>query len=219
MKISEIEATNIIRQAHRSKVNPNWIQVFDHYGWELLGTGREGYVALNPQKGYAFKIWPSSSTYTDFVNFARANKNTHFPRFYREPKRIPGTGFYYIAMEKLEPLQHNELLLGHFPEMLWLTLELLKRNVWSEQAGEILDLLQVVFPGLVTLRDLLPTDRYFKPDLAQAVWQRVKEPSDNWKDAVHDLDQWVKTKGYHYDLFEFNYMLRGNTLVIVDPIS
>lgn len=219
MKITEIQATNIIRQARRGRYDPHWIQVFDHYGWELLGHGREGYVALNPQKGYAFKIWPATSRYTNFVKFARANENPHFPRFYREPRQIPGTSFNYMAMEKLEPLQGNELLHGYFPEMLWFTLELLKRNEWSEQSGEILDLLQIVFPSLTVLPDLVPTSKFYKPDLAQAVWDRVKQPPDSWKTAVQMLDKWVVSHSYHYDLFSFNFMLRGSTLVFVDPIA
>lgn len=217
MKITEIEVTNFIRQAEAGRFKPNWRHVFQHYGWELLGQGREGHVALHPEKNYAFKTWPSSSHYTDFVAFVRRHNNPHFPRFYRDSKRIPGTSFNYIAMEKLEPLQDNELILGYFPEMLWFTVELLKRNEWSEQSGAILHQLLVLFPGMV-LPNLVPNSQFYKPDLAKAVWERVKEPPQAWKTAVEDLDSWVDKNSFSYDLFDFNFMLRGTTLVFVDPV-
>jgi hypothetical protein len=95
--------------------------------------------------------------------------------------------------------------------------ELLKRNEWSEQSGAILHQLLVLFPGMV-LPNLVPNSQFYKPDLAKAVWERVKEPPQAWKTAVEDLDSWVDKNGFSYDLFDFNFMLRGTTLVFVDPV-
>jgi len=219
MKIQEIEVTNIIRQARQARHQPNWVEVFNHYGWELLGQGREGYVGLNPHKNYVIKIWPSWSNYTEFVKFAKQHgTNPHFPRFFRKPGYIPATDRLYIAMEKLEPIAQGELLGSYFSQMLYYTLHLLKRKEWSEQSSEILEYLQKVWPG-VHLLNLVPGFHYYNPQLAKEVWKKLGEPPESWKQAVHLLDSWIAAKNLQYDLFDFNFMQRGTTLVFVDPVA
>lgn len=218
MKIHEIEVTNIIKRARQAQHQPNWVEVFNHYGWEILGQGREGYVGLNPHKNYVIKIWPSWSNYTLFVKFAKQHAtNPHFPRFFREPRYIPATSRLYIAMEKLEPIAKGDLLGSYFSEMLYYTLHLLKRKEWSEQTNEIVEYLQKIWPGIV-LPNLVDKSQFYKPELATEVWKKLGEPPESWKQAVHLLDSWIVSNKFRYDLFDFNFMQRDTTLVFVDPV-
>ena len=207
MKIQELEITKLARVSAEP-----WYEVFTHYGWQILGSGREAYVGLNPHKNYVIKIWQQPSAYNKYVDFVKKHPNPHFPRFFREPRRIPGTNFYYIALEKLEPLKDN-LLNAFLPEMLYLGLTFYKHHIYFQQHREVNQKLAKIFPdGTVRLENLLLNQKNLKE-----TWAKIGHPPDSWKKAVQQIVEFADTWHLDFDLPDFNFMRWHDTLVITDP--
>lgn len=207
MKIQELEITKLARD----HAEP-WYEVFTHYGWKILGTGREAYVALNPHKNYVIKIWRQPSAYNKYVDFVKKHPNPHFPRFFREPRRIPGTNFYYIALEKLEPLKDN-LLNAFLPEMIYLGLTFYNHRIYFQQRSEVNQKLAKIFPdGIVNFHSLVDDQ-----NLQEKIWAKIGHPPDLWKKAVQQIVEFANTWHLEFDLPDFNFMRWHDTLVITDP--
>lgn len=208
MKIQELEITKLARD----HAEP-WYEVFTHYGWEILGTGREAYVALNPHKNYVIKIWRQPSAYNKYVDFVKKHPNPHFPRFFREPRRIPGTNFYYIALEKLEPLKDN-LLNAFLPEMIYLGLTFYNHRIYFQQRREVNQKLAKIFPDRSDIRlDSLVGNQ----NLQEKTWAKIGHPPDTWKKAVQQIVEFANNWHLDFDLPDFNFMRWHDTLVITDP--
>lgn len=206
MKIQELEVTRLAR-----KSTEPWADVFHHYGWKLLGAGREALVGLNPRKNYVLKIWRQPSRYNAYVDFVKSHPNPHYPRFFREPRAIPGTRFYYIALEKLEPVGRT-FVEDFLPEMLWLGLTLLVRNEWFQQRMNVQATLGRLMNQKIYLEHL-PGD----PALLNKVWDTIGQPPETWKTAVAQLEKFSRARRWDYDLADFNFMRWHSTLVITDP--
>lgn len=207
MKIQELKITKLARD----HAEP-WYEVFTHYGWEILGTGREAYVALNPHKNYVIKIWRQPSAYNKYVDFVKKHPNPHFPRFFREPRHIPGTNFYYIALEKLEPLKDN-LLKAFLPEMIYLGLIFYKHRIYFQQRSEVNQKLAKIFPDNIVRLDNLIVNQ----NLQEKIWTKIGHPPDSWKKAVQQIVEFANTWHLEFDLPDFNFMRWHDTLVITDP--
>lgn len=207
MKIQELEITKLARD----HAEP-WYEVFTHYGWEILGTGREAYVALNPNKNYVIKIWRQPSAYNKYVDFVKKHPNPHFPRFFREPRRIPETNYHYIALEKLEPLKDN-LLNAFLPEMIYLGLIFYNHRIYFQQRKEVNQKLAKIFhDSNIRLSSLSNS-----PTLQQETWSQIGHAPDSWKKAVDMLVQFALEQHLDFDLPDFNFMRWHDTLVITDP--
>lgn len=207
MKIQELEVTRLARRYAEP-----WAHVFHHYGWTLLGTGREAFVGLNPHKNYVLKIWRQPSHYNAYVDFVKSHPNPHYPRFFREPRSIPGTQFYYIALEKLEPVQ-NVIVKDFLPEMLWLGLTLLARKEYFQQRSGV----ETALNRLMNTKNISLEQLLRDPVLLNKVWNKIGQPPETWKTAVAQLEKLAIARKWYYDLADFNFMRWHDTLVITDP--
>lgn len=186
--------------------------ILQSHGWHLLGTGVEAAVAEHPEKSYVLKIFNSDSAYKEFVKFVQDHaQNPHLPRFSRYVKRIPGTIFSYVRMEKLTPIT-KENLIGNYANYM-LTLK---------QIDEKMDMEMLHW----SLNHLV------EDALARAGWDSTQahtdydhmyellggKPPTDWSSLVLQLATYAQNLGHKdWDLHTNNFLTRGNTLVIADP--
>ena len=213
MKIQELEITKLARVS----TDP-WYEVFEHYGWKILGTGREAYVALNPSKNYVIKIWQQPSAYNKYVDFVKTHANPHFPRFFREPRRIPDTNFYYIALEKLEPVgrpesQGSRLVKDFLPEMIYMGLAFRDQGEYFSQLQDVNRELASRFPTISYRLESLEMN----PELQETVYKTIGYPPESWKKAIEQIMEFANSGRLDFDLPDFNFMRWHDTLVITDP--
>ena len=213
MKIQELKITKLARD----HAEP-WLEVFEHYGWKILGTGREAYVALNPRKNYVIKIWRRGSDYNKYVDFVKKHPNPHFPRFFREPRRIPGTNFYYIALEKLEPVgsqgsQGNRLVKDFLPEMIYMGLAFSDQGIYFSQLLDVNRELASRFPTISYRLESIAMN----PELHEMVYKTIGYPPESWKKAIEQIMEFADSWQLEFDLPDFNFMRWHDILVITDP--
>lgn len=112
--------------------------LFKERGWTVLGRGSQAAVAQHPHKPYVLKIYPTHSLYSQFVDLAqRFSQNPHFPKFSRDQRKIPGTRFSYVRMEKLLPVTAYDLKLD-MPEAFCVA-----KQLHQNSEGEIPDWIKV----------------------------------------------------------------------------
>ena len=207
MKIQEIELTKQLYQYQE----PSWYEIFNHYNWEILGTGREAYVALNPNKNYVLKIWRKPSSYNKYIDFVKKHPNPHFPRFFREPRQIRNSNYYYIALEKLEPIPN--LVNTFLPEMTWMGLVFYQNNLYFQQRHDVNIKLKKFFPDSVVGQNHLVNNK----NLQEKIWDKIGYPPETWKKAVEQIVEFAQSERLDFDLVDFNFMRWHDTLVITDP--
>lgn len=197
MQINELE---ISRKLKRYMMGSDLANLLRQYGWTPLGYGFEAGVAEHPRKSYVLKIFPKNSVYVKFVNMVQQHAmNPHFPKFSRYVKTIPGTGYSYVRMEKLAPMQVYDL--AQFPSLLCLLDQMwaklnpkelppywVRNNVtWEPESSELPDCNELTMPA-------------------------------QEQEAIQLLGKTLSEIGWdHVDLHAGNFMLRGNTWVITDP--
>ena len=76
MRINEIQLRRDLESAYPKLV-------LKKYGWDVLGSGYEGAVAVHPSKPYVLKLFLRKSLYKMFLVFCRENQpNIHLPVFF-----------------------------------------------------------------------------------------------------------------------------------------
>jgi len=189
MNLQELEITRSLKNIRGTNmIGSQLADVVYSHGWKLLGRGSEASVAEHPEKGYVLKIWPNRSLYTKFVELVQRNPNPHFPRFSKVMKRIPGTQFSYVRMEKLIPVTQYDILVN-MPDCFCVVKELYQRQGTA-----------------------LP---YWIENNAQAI--QCPKLSPDAKMLVKLMSAQLKKIGPVLDLHPANIMRRGNTWIITDP--
>lgn len=220
--------------------------VLAKYGWKLLGTGTEAAVAEHPTKDYVLKVFLSKSNFKQFVKFVVDHKgNPHLPIFIsgseandmlpiQENRRmtipgimsnIPGTRYSFIRIERLDKISERNLMKNYAPEMLYVYLEGLKLGlpgvreemytamrqkimIWNQLQGKPKAAIDAFIRTLVV-----------DTDQRTQLWEKLgRSPDAAWVSVVQELFPFTKTMNRRgLDLDANNVMLRGNTLVIIDP--
>lgn len=183
-------------------------------GWQLLGTGKEAFVAEHPKESYVLRIWVKGSRYEHFVEFCRHNQhNTHVPKFSRYVRPIPGTPYVYVRMEKLLPVSLNRLTQNYMPELLYLHLLAKKYNVRAlvdHVFDAVADFIYAEGIDIESISDIMG-------DLWD-IWQRIGPPDPSWKQVSQNLISYATHYGLtSWDLHDANFMTRDGNLVITDP--
>jgi hypothetical protein len=187
--------------------------VFTKHNWPLLGHGLEGAVGQHPTKDMVAKIFVKDSLYKEFVNIVKDNPNPHFPKFLKYVRDIPNTIFSYILMEKLEATNPDFLVDNYIPELYVLDTEsesFLGKGIQGKFGAYVLDYIYDVQEE--------HRDNPYNP----RVWNELgQKPDDAWFKACKMISHVAKLIGLrHLDLGNpKNFMLRGNTLVIIDPFA
>ncbi len=189
-------------------------QVVEKHGWHILGTGAEAVVAEHPQKAYVLKIFDTDSRYEAFVEFVRYHAtNPHLPKFSRYVKRVPGTEFSYVRMEKLRPTTPRTLANKYAPHIAYMIIlsDVVHRNLVGDNVAEALKnrLVQLGY----TVADLKRKDTQEEVLEALGGW-----PPADWQEVVSELSEYSEEADTgNWDLHAENFLVRGNTLVIADP--
>ncbi len=218
MNLQELKITTQVKGKR-----PDWLRIFEKNGWKFLGSGAEASVGQHPTKPYVVKVFPTSSAYTLFLDFVRQHPdNPHLPRFSRWARPVPGTSppMSYIRMERLREISTNNLFTGYMPEITyaWLVAEkhnTLLNSIWHHSVSHRLR--QTLGVDVDAIQQEIASREI---NSSHKIWQLVGgAPSNEWKRIVDELFAfWEKSKARaNIDLHSANFMLRGRTLVILDP--
>lgn len=185
---------------------------------KLLGDGAHAAAIMIGQNVY--KLWLQDSAYTDFVKYALQNQNNPFlPKFLSRIKQIPA--FFrrhadapdlinYIKMEKLLPV--NKHYTFHL-------------NIQGQDANlfNSVTLLNTISALENTFNSIEPSFPAFVERLSEELEYELTE-----QDITDDLKLLVDTviaimnsnpnANHVPDLHLNNFMMRGDQLVILDPI-
>jgi len=209
-------------------------------GYTILGSGHHAAVATRPGAAWVLKVFDRRDSYPLYVEYAVKHRdNPHVPRFYtdREAMRMSGqTGgeaqviieiddwFRAVHMERLKPVSWDAAMLMFRPELYGALLLGIKlgRRVYRREIQEIMEKRLVKMLALPP--DHLQNLRAFAQDTAEwpRLWTRLQRaPSESWMALVEDLTTMAHgSRGRtQMDLSEDNIMLRGNTLVLTDPVA
>ena len=188
--------------------------VFGKYGWNLLGYGVEGAVAEHPTKNQVLKLFIKDSPYKAFVNIVRDNPNPHFPKFSKYVRDIPGPKFSYVLMEKLQPVANADYLIDNYiGEMYVMELESEKYDVVGLGGTFGSYVIDVIYDVIIDHKD---------NPYSSLVWTKLQthEPDNAWFKVCKMLSHYAQMHGWKkLDLHPKNYMLRGDTLVVIDPFG
>ena len=217
MRLNELQLTKDIKAAEfpqPGKITPGARvkDILAKYGWEVKGYGVEGAVAVHPKTDAILKLFIYDSKYKHFVSLAKNHPNIHFPVFYKDIKDIPGTKFSYIMMENLNKISTEQLMKDFLPEMCVIYLNRVKHKIEYLFSYEISHYVKQAIG--VSLKSSMVN----KPDI---LWNKFgRKPDEQWFDAVDEIFKTASKIGLEdVDLYVSgnNIMLRGKTLVIIDP--
>lgn len=229
MNLHELKLSQDIQKPGTGyRASTDWEEIVKNHGWSFLGAGIEGTVAEHPKKSYVLKIFPTKSAYHHFLQFVQSHPdNPHLPKFSRYSKVIPHTKgqMSYVRMEKLRKVSQNNLLAGYMPELTYAWLVAEKNETilnWMFHDSVTYRLKRAMKVDVDELRKELAKQSVSKllADRDHKLWQTVGGvPDETWASTVNNLFSiWKRNKNVmNLDLHDENFMLRGRTLVIIDP--
>ena len=200
-KLNELQLTKQFKQKNMLNYGKDAEQILNQNGWRVLGRGAEGAVAEHPNKSYVLKLFRKNSLYNHFVNLVQHSNNIHFPFFSRFVKPVPGTMYNYVRMEKLTPVNSQILLDNFFPELCDVEYVFPTGFGNSTPAVSLYSSVTEIF-----------YDEY-NNDFSTVIKDQ-HQPDQQWVDALES----IKKLKHPIDFHSGNFMLRGNILVITDPI-
>lgn len=214
MKLSELKITQDLKSTEYSGAVANILRT---HGWTVLGTGVEAAVATRDDRPYVLKIYNNYSKYNQFVEFVQQHPSVYLPQFSRFVKKIPGTNWNYVRMEKLESVSEGTLREKYMPMLICLLKAERDARMSPSNMGYYVErwLVNNHIPDIHKQGlSILDDDQQLNDICAQAGFV----PSDSWKHTVTGLCKTAQTLGInHMDLHASNFMRRGSVLVITDP--
>jgi hypothetical protein len=207
--LSELELTTMLKGA---KFPEDLRKIFYKHGWKVIGYGAESMVANNPDHKHVIKIFYDGSAYTKFVEMVRQHQeNKHFPKFGKYARKIPGTNWRYVGMEFLQPAGVDMARL-YFNELAY---ALAMANTMGLDGGTLLYILYAV-PSFRKYIENRGVYRRFNVDEYKKHWPL---PDEQWQKAIELVYDIAESEGIkRLDMHMANFMQRGNTLVIADPL-
>jgi hypothetical protein len=163
------------------------------------------------------KIFRDHSLYQDFVALVQQHpQNPHWPKFGRYVRRVPGTGWLYVRMEKLTKISTSQLLKSYLPHLLALVQIRVKTGL--DTLGHDLS-----YDVEDKMQDWgFDTDDLDNPEDADRIFARAGgRPPESWTQALEMLRDhsrnFPQLDAHGWDMHAANFMRRGSTLVIADP--
>lgn len=226
MLIKHILSEQLVQEITRPDTQEEASKYLEKQGYQLLGAGYYATVMNKPGTPHVLKLFDHTDKgYLEFVALAMATNNPHFPQFRGKPMRIT-KDYYAIRMERLKPVRGGDSEKYGF-EFSYQLLNILTRIIKNAKLGKSKNEMitdqdfeelssnyeEIPFATIpLELRGMTPMEKaeykfdelYEKhPELVEAAWLIGKHvhPSRN------------------VDLHEANVMMRGDTLVITDPVS
>ncbi len=225
MLVKHIISEQVVQEITRPDTQKEATAYLRKHGYQQLGSGYYATVMGKEGTPHVLKIFDNTDKgYLEFVALAIATKNPHFPQFRGKPMRIT-KDYYGIRLERLKPFtgtasetygfEFGYQLLGILSRVMvnaknGVSGDMLTYNDFEEMAGYYEEIpfsnipLELKGMSPVEIAEYKYDELYEKhPELLQAAWLVGKhvDPSRS------------------IDLHLGNVMLRGDTLVITDPVS
>lgn len=176
---------------------------------EKLGVhnagGWFGAVVIPPSKPYVYKCWFNDPGYETFINYVKSHQSNKMlpqlkgsgrvhkvPLFFKRPDTVDG----YLKVIRLERLRQT----SHLSEQAFSALE---------EAAQILAAGSWTEPEFISWYD-----EHIKPELGHA----QLDPAGFYQ-VMYDLNQLIDPDDDQIDMHQNNFMLRGDQLVITDPLA
>ena len=213
MNLHELQITKDVKEPH-----VDWKTVFEKHGWKVLGEGIEATVGTKPGKPYVLKVFPAGSSFKYFVDFCEKNPSPHLPTFSRKIRPVPGATppAHYVRMEPLQFIGQGDLMAKYFPWLAYAWIACDRNNIemhwiWHNRIQHMIE--EKFGQSAHSLKD-----NYKSRAL---LWSKIGTVPASWKQLVDKLIAYVltQTQNSEIDFHPGNFMLRGNTLVIIDAIS
>lgn len=218
MKIHELRLSTDLKKADHDEMGGIGLKkVLSAHGWKLLGYGEYGAAAEHPNKSYVLKIFEANNEYAKFVEFAQEHQdNPHFPKFSRGVRIVPGTKFSYVRMERLHPIDLPTIRDKYILEICLLWKYAKQKDITPFPYGIRIEIENKTTSLGFTLDELSNDSDNKIEDMLMDKFS--KAGIDTWISALHDLLNESKRIGINFlDLHDANFMLRSETLVILDP--
>lgn len=181
------------------------------YGIKVVGSGSFGTVFWHPSWNFVYKIFEEDSGYMQFVEFAMKNSyNPHLPKILRAPRQIhafhmrhhqTSPKLWAVKIEKLDEVVGEARAFLNDGRVWFAT-----RRFVADQLEPVDDVSMRGHPvdSSQHLEDVFNKFQQF--DLRGIVT------------TLADLADESDISPYDFDLHDRNFMLRGNTIVIIDPM-
>lgn len=196
MRISELLQESIVNEVTRPSSLDAATKILYNAGYEQIGEGYYGEVFAKPGDKYALKLFDyRDAAYRRFLNVAITESNSHFPQFRGKLIKV-ASEYYAIRMEMLSYLKPSG-------------------PGWTDRTELCRALSQYI----------IACWNKDNPDSAS----EIKNPSSHDIDAIEKHQPGIKQacqsiasilrRVNELDLHSDNVMMRGDTIVIIDPVS
>lgn len=174
----------------------------DNQGYEILGSGAYADVYAKPGEKFVIKTVGNEDCYVDFVSLLSRNMNPHLPRvgkirtFVDRSSRNNPITWFIIPIERLTPVDIRK--------------HIQREDVMFAMAASII---------LNPRHDHM--SYFIRPMLPKSPHEIYEELKDKFPKLVEAIE-FVSTNFNNkceIDIHDENIMFRGDTLVIIDPVS
>lgn len=165
-------------------------------GYELLGSGRYGYVFAKPGENTILKLFSTNDKgYIVFVNFCLANRSSSNIPVFKGKLINVNYRYYALRMERLTPTQETD---QHVVNMVDRAMQYCFDNTESND-------------GSVEQKD--------DQEVVDSPPQILKKYDQELGNTVEKMCSYASDRGiFTNDMWHKNIMKRGNTFVLTDPL-
>jgi hypothetical protein len=183
------------------------LKSIEQAGDQVIGKGAYG-IAVKNKNGEIIKFWVEDSAYDDFIDYIIKHPSKFFPKLLSKPKQLSTfftrpVGFpdkiKYVYMEELGPWKVND----------------------DGAEVEIMMKLSAKFESEDIAVSKWKSDAKLKDnkDLRKVIAIIGEENLKEFYHVSHDLIKVMEAKGHKLDIQGANLMMRGDQLVILDPVT
>jgi len=199
MRISELlNESEMLDEISRPSKMDDATRILYNAGYEQVGEGYYAEVFARPDDKYVLKLFDyRDAQYRKFVAMAMNNRNPHYPQFRGKLIKVAAE-YYAVRMEMLSPLSNTGAgwnsksdVIRAITRYCW--------EYWNESCA----------PSAQKL--LNPTSPEITIDELEKHQPGIKQACKNIVDILSNINQ--------LDIHGDNVMMRGNVLVITDPVS
>ena len=175
-------------------------EILKDAGYEEISTDDNAYgkVFHKPGQNSVLKLYDDRDhAFTLFVDFCRNQTNIHFPRYSRSSVKIKGTNYSAVRTELLKVGGGNTLS---------------QAARWGEEIAK--------YGCPINQHDLKFAE--FKRDFPQKSKEYIPWLNANMSLAEAFMllrNHFLKNRTISFDIHEDNMMMRGDVIVIIDPVA
>lgn len=192
MRLDEFVNNKVLSELKKPNTRGLAGNLLKNNGYEKIGKGSFATVWGKLGEDFLIKIFDNSDkAYPAFVNLAMKNPNDHFPKFKGKVTKV-NEKYSGIRVERLEPMSESQFIsLGLEPVYKYLNyIRDVQRGVEHNwQQGQVSTMMEQM--------------------------EKLEKTQPGMKQALTIIAQ---NLNYVFDVQPQNFMLRGKTVVILDPV-